>query len=541
MYGSNLDSREKAREYLRVAHLYRLGDLPTERPHDATRQLSCWAMADLPRAVETLKVVDLRALSMLQSHAARIDGLREKVVETLQRGKRVFLCGCGATGRLSLSLEYLWRERHPNSEQVFAFMAGGDVALVHSLEGFEDYPEYGARHLEQMGFSDGDLLISATEGGETPYVIGATEQAARISSNRPFFLYCNRDSALTPHVERFRRVRDNPRIENVCLYVGPMALAGSTRMQASTVLQLAVGLALLGAGRDAANWIERYRELVRETDFSFLQAFVEREAEIYLDGDHVSYRVQDFGITVLTDTTERAPTFSLVPFDQLEPGGEDHSLCYVALDRTGTAAEAWRALLNRAPRALDWPEIDARTRADYLARFDFSLHALGKRRRQLPQRNHHELGIAGTQGGALGFRLQEHRHDVSLHLEETGTRELFRHLLLKQLLNIHSTLVMGRLGRYKGNLMTWVTPTNGKLVDRAARYVGHLLTAAGEKRVRYDAIVRQLFVEMDAARPGEPVVLRTFRALARCNGRAANPLPLRAPSVGGLRRPGDRV
>ena len=36
-----------------------------------------------------------------------------------------------------------------------------------------------------------------------------------------------------------------------------------------------------------------------------------------------------------------------------------------------------------------------------------------------------------------------------------GAPPLFQHLLLKQLLNIHSTLVMGRLGRYKGNLMTW--------------------------------------------------------------------------------------
>jgi hypothetical protein len=31
--------------------------------------------------------------------------------------------------------------------------------------------------------------------------------------------------------------------------------------------------------------------------------------------------------------------------------------------------------------------------------------------------------------------------------------------------------------RFEGNLMTWVYPSNGKLIDRAARYTGILLRA----------------------------------------------------------------
>ena len=59
-----------------------------------------------------------------------------------------------------------------------------------------------------------------------------------------------------------------------------------------------------------------------------------------------------------------------------------------------------------------------------------------------------------------------------------------------------------------------VAPTNGKLVDRAARYVGHLLARKGRTYHSYEEIVHQLFHEMDRAEPGEPVVLRTFRSLA---------------------------
>jgi N-acetylmuramic acid 6-phosphate etherase len=502
--------QERAREFLRVAHLYRLGILPTEQPHPETRGLSRWARHDLPRAVTVLKSIDLRALKTLESYAADIDRLASQVQATLARGRRVFLCGCGATGRLCLSLESLWRRERRNSDQVRSFMAGGDVALVEALEGFEDHPAYGARHLQEMGFADGDLLISCTEGGETPYVIGATEEAARLSSNPPFFLYCNADTVLARHIERFRRVRDNRNINRISLSVGPMALAGSTRMQASTVLQLAVGAALLHPEEPARGLIAEFRERVHDADLGFLAGFAAGESDVYALGHHVIYRVRDYGITVLTDTTERAPTFSLVPFDQLREPRSHYSLCYVSLEQADSAAEAWIRLLNRTPRALSWPEVDPRTTAEYLQGFDFSVNAHRRRRLRIPDKAHHEFGIRRSRG-AIEWRLGKLVHAVPLN----GQPELFQHLLLKQMLNIHSTVVMGRLGRYENNLMTWVTPTNGKLVDRATRYVQQLLASAGRADQGYEAIVRQLFAEMDGIEPGESVVLRTYRSLLR--------------------------
>ena len=70
------------------------------------------------------------------------------------------------------------------------------------LRHFQDHPEFGVRQLDELGFADGDLLISSTEGGETPFVIGATERAAAVSSNPPWFLYCNPDEKLARLVER---------------------------------------------------------------------------------------------------------------------------------------------------------------------------------------------------------------------------------------------------------------------------------------------------------------------------------------------------
>ena len=502
---------ERADDFLRVASDFHLGMIPTEQPHPATRDLSRWARHDLPAAIAALQDVDLGALEALHGHATRIDRLARRVQETLGRGARVFLCGCGATGRLSLSLESLWRgEAAPRGgrEQVISFMAGGDVALVHALEGFEDHPAYGARHLEQLGFGEGDLLVACTEGGETPYVIGATERAALLSSNRPCFLYCNPDEILARHVDRFRRVLENPRIDCYGLEVGPMALAGSTRMQASTVLQLAVGLALMHPDMPAGRAIGSFHARVHATDLSFLAAFIERETHLQEAGEHVIYRAKDYGITVLTDTTERAPTFSLVPFRRMDDEPGEESVCYVSLDSAPDPAQAWEELLGRPPRALDWADVDSRTTPDYLRGFDFSALAVERRRHRIPGRAHHEFRIRPSALG-ISMALGPLQHDLRV----AGMPALLRHLMLKQVLNIHSTLVMGRLGRYEGNLMTWVTPTNGKLVDRAARHVAHLLARAGSS-ASFEEIVRRIFHEMETSGPGEPIVLRTFRALS---------------------------
>ncbi|NJL25713.1 MAG: hypothetical protein HC902_11425 [Calothrix sp. SM1_5_4] len=187
-----------ADEFLQQKSLFQLGELPTETPHPATSDLSRWAQSDLSRALQVMRGVDATALRAVLGRKKELIPFFKTVAETLEDGHRIFLVGCGATGRLSLSLEFLWRKWNPGSGQVLSLMAGGDVALVHSLEGFEDFPAYGARHLRQLGFSANDLLIGSTEGGETPYVIGAVEEAAGVSRRPPVFfvLQSDRDFAL---------------------------------------------------------------------------------------------------------------------------------------------------------------------------------------------------------------------------------------------------------------------------------------------------------------------------------------------------------
>jgi N-acetylmuramic acid 6-phosphate etherase len=506
-----------ADEFLATGPKFRLGHLDTEKPHPATRELSMLANENLPQALNILAQIDSEAINKVAAQVEKILHLREAIRSVWQKGHKVYLCGCGATGRLSLALEYLYREKNKN-ENVIAFMAGGDVALVHSLEGFEDFPEHGARHLLQLGFQNGDLLISCTEGGETPYVIGATEEAARVSSQNPYFLYCNPDEILVKHVDRSRRVIENKRIEKINLAVGPMALAGSTRMQASSVLQLAVGIALLSdaARPEILQFLKELQQYLKTEASEFLPKFIERESAEYKSERFVFYWVRNYPITVFTDTTERAPTFSLTPFShrkaerllKLKP-----SLCYLALPDAKNANEAWRQMLLREPISLNWREVDDRTGSEYLEAFDFSQNAREFRSWLTKDAEHSDFKIEKI-ADRLSWSFQDLQRSLQYPVGDIAADllPLFEHTLLKMFLNMHSTLVMGRLGRYKRNLMTWVYPTNGKLIDRATRYAQTLLHEDGVA-VPYDDVVRKLFEMKAKVTANESIVLATYEAL----------------------------
>lgn len=502
-------------DFLSVAEKFQLGILDTERSHPKTAQLSHLADSDISAAVELLKDVDRDALAILGEKMSLLPSLANAIRETLDSGDRIFLCGCGATGRLSISLGIFARRgllKGATTENVFAFMAGGDAALIRSIERFEDRPEFGERQLSELGFRDGDLLIASTEGGETPFVIGCTEMAARESRRSPFFLYCNPDEVLRENVERSRLVIDNPEIHKINLAVGPMALSGSTRMQASTVLMAAIGFAMKhAADPDAmAADFEKWRAAaIDAVDWSFLADFIEAESGLYRDGGYVLYEPGEFGITVLTDTTERSPTFTLTPFER-EGENERPSLCWLHIENTESATEAWRDLLNREPRPLDWGELKHITGSEAMQKFDFSDRGEARRRARIGDAVQKKFRICKDGGVRMEFAGLEHTVPESEPMDELG-----KNLLLKMLLNAHSTLVMGRLGRYEDNLMTYVSANNFKLIDRAVRYTRLLMDRYHGGAPDYDVVVRALLAERECLEPDEPIVLKTIEALKK--------------------------
>ncbi len=516
-----LSSREQADAFLKVAHKFKLGVLPTEQRHPKTRDLARETREDLQTAIETIKQIDIGVIKDVMDKLPELKKLQAVMRDTLDEGGRIFFYGCGATGRLSLSIEYAWRFVHQNNpdmaNKVFGFMTGGDVALVYAMESFEDFPAIGARHLHDMGFTENDLLVSCTEGGETPSVIGATEEAAKVSKRKPYYLYSNPDDLLIKHVERSRRVLENPDIEKICLYVGPMAISGSTRLQSTTALQLGVGYALMcAAGETDGLDLSQFIGFLQNTDFGFLEDFAIEESDVYERGDYMLYETDIYGMTILTDTTERAPTFSLQNFENRNDETPRPALAYIYMPDAKTPEQGWDKILLRQPFSTDWPETLGLANTERLMGFDFSVNAL-QHRTDLVAPAKLERFIITRDGGDMTFKLGPASHSIDV----SGLPPLLEQLFLKLLLNIHSALVMGRLKRIESNIMTWVKPSNNKLIDRAIRYIEALLENDGITEFSYEDICYQLFEEREKMGPADPIVLLTYEVLKKRHKKSA--------------------
>lgn len=502
-----MDPKTKTQEFLKIAPQFQLGHLVTESFHPDTVGLSQLVKTDVKKAHALLADVDRKALKQMESKVAELWELAVTIQDTLKNGHKIFMCGCGATGRLSLVLETLFRQEFGQTSQVISFMAGGDFALIKSVESFEDKTEYGERQLMELGFGPNDLLLASTEGGETPFVIGACNKAAAVSSRAPYFLYCNPDEVLMP-IHRSREVIENKKIKKINLTVGPMAISGSTRMQSSTVLMLGIGVGLLYRHESETKFREFYADFLHRltlTHYEAMAPFTALEAKLYQDKKFVNYVTDPYlGISILTDTTERSPTFSLRGFENRLDHSNDHALSYLFIQEGQSSGHAWSELLWRKPRPVEWKELEGRINLEKVLGFDISSLGWKNRKLRVPT----EDFFVSYDDGKVLFKCGKEEA-----VFEWGEEPLFNHLMVKMLLNAHSTLIMGLLGRYEGNVMTWVRPSNNKLIDRAARYITQLLKMKG-KTVPYETVVLKIFEEIEIVNENEPVVVRVVEKLS---------------------------
>ncbi len=510
--------KHKVNEFLKEAAQFQLGDLPTESSHPKTTRLSILAQTDLISAIRIFQEVEIEALEGLLNHTAQIDELKSSIEACLQNHGRIFFCGCGATGRLSLSLETNWRESLSDShralsESVFGFIAGGDYALVKSIENFEDHPEYGARQLLDLGFTENDLLISCTEGGETPFVIGATLKAAEVSRHPSYFLFCNSKESLR-HILRSQSVFKNPKIKSWSLAAKPQAICGSTRLQASSVLYLACGIALFGAQSNVlreeslstSKRLQYYLDFLKSTNLSVLQKLVEIESRAYLNKEFLTYHLDEDAMPILTDLTERSPTFNLLPVENEIELSNQAATTNLCIDLAANSPGAWKLILKRQPRTLSWPELGDKYNLPVLLGFDFSASKSRYRNSLIANQAHHNIRL-DIHDARLDFILTgENFNQCSLSIPSSI---LERNLFLKLIFNLVSTLSQCRNNRVLGNIMLYVKPSNKKLIDRAARFTKIILRDQHQITSQYEDLIDCVFSASETLSSEESVVLKS--------------------------------
>ncbi|QQE12054.1 hypothetical protein JD969_00850 [Planctomycetota bacterium] len=547
-------AKEQAAHFVANETAFHLGDLHTEQPHTKTIGLSMNLNANIQAGMRQLLSVEDDLPPMLDNILVSDEfaKLKAAMLQAIKTGHKIIFTGCGATGRLSIQLDSMWRTFWqdfgaglsalnpdiPNREDItFSVMAGGDYALIKAVEGFEDFPDFGRHQIKGVGVAEDDVVVAITEGGETSFVIGTAWQGVDVNAN-VFFVYNNLSDVLCKHVKRSREVIESSDITCLDIATGPMAIAGSTRMQATTSELVVVGSALeaalyeylseyLSKGQLADLGIAEpqidkgadiFRELLTKFDqdenLQSLCDFVTFEQDIYAESGRVTYASNRFLIDILTDTTERAPTFSLPPFRKCDDDVSAVSWAFVKHSMLSTE-DTWFRLLGRQPRCLDWdssvyasinapqaitdnpPKLDVDELykfqigiEDTPSRYDVDSNAL------VMVTADFEEDYVKREGFLDGFKemAKMYKDTAIISIGEnpldlgdavnrqfyikTGTPasplNLWKRVTIKIVMNTVSTATMALAGRVTSNWMTCVQASNKKLVDRSTRLIAEL-------------------------------------------------------------------
>lgn len=549
------DAITKAKKFSNEERAFRLGELLTESSHPKTRALSETSKANLSAGIQLLQSVDEEIPPAVEKifHQETFQELVEAFVNALNAGRRIFFTGCGATGRLSILLEAAWRrfwhqlkQKHPDvatknreaEDCTVSIMAGGDFALIKSVEGFEDFPDFGRYQLKQAGVSSDDVVIAVTEGGETPFVIGTAWQGLDAGA-QVFFIYNNPTDILCNKVRRSRAVIEEPRIRKLELTTGPMAITGSTRMQAVTTELLVIGTALESAlleflkntlpvsqwarlnlrPRSAQDYHRVFADLLKQlshtTSVDTMARATKFEEDIYHRHGLITYMADSGLLDVLTDTTERSPTFMVPPFRKYGDDCSPQSWAFVKNPFRSTQ-DAWRDMLQREPRGLQWgtkvyEELNAPTTLQAtpprLGNDEIYKFRIGNESEPSRTDAPNSALIVIAVGDEVDYLICAALDRFGSQYEKTAsiiigpstaassTNELFQfkwdlpnsplqlwhHLAVKLVLNTISTATMVRMGRVVGNAMVWLSPSNKKLIDRGSRLISQLTGCSYEE------------------------------------------------------------
>jgi N-acetylmuramic acid 6-phosphate etherase len=195
---------------------------PTEQRNPRTTDLD---LLPTPAMLALLHAEDARVPAAVEPVLGTLAMLVDEAAERVRRGGRVHYFGAGSSGRIAvLDATELAPTFGLAPGVVIAHLAGGDAAMERAAEGAEDDAAGGAA--DAGGVTAADLVIGLSASGRTPYVAGALTAAARPGAFTAV-VTCNPGSPLRS-LARVAIVADT----------GPEAIAGSTRLKATTALKL---------------------------------------------------------------------------------------------------------------------------------------------------------------------------------------------------------------------------------------------------------------------------------------------------------------
>jgi len=200
--------------------------MSTERSSPRYSSIDAWQAEDIAESIVESQFAAVAAVMAARKEiAAAVVAMHAR----LQRRGRLIYAGAGTSGRLAvqdgaeLAPTFGWPE-----ERLVLLLAGGEKALLRSVEGAEDDAEEGARLIRQHDVDNDDVLIAIAASGTTRFTIACLREAKRRGA-LTLGIANNRTSPILDEADHA-----------IFLDTGAEPIAGSTRMKAGTAQKVAL-------------------------------------------------------------------------------------------------------------------------------------------------------------------------------------------------------------------------------------------------------------------------------------------------------------
>lgn len=205
-----------------------LNALTTEQRNEKSSNIDELSIANI---LQIINNEDKTVPYAVEKQLAVIEALVTDIVDSFKKGGRLIYIGAGTSGRLGvLDASECPPTFGVSRSMVQGLIAGGQEALVRSIENAEDDYNAGRQELTTIGFNEKDVLVGITASGQAPYVIGAMDYARELGSVVGA-ISCNKESKTFASAKHA-----------IFLDVGPEVITGSTRMKAGTAQKLVLNM-----------------------------------------------------------------------------------------------------------------------------------------------------------------------------------------------------------------------------------------------------------------------------------------------------------
>jgi N-acetylmuramic acid 6-phosphate etherase len=200
--------------------------MSTERPSPRYSSIDLWEAEDIAESIVESQFAAVAAVQAVRKEiAAAVVAMRTRLQD---RGRLIYV-GAGTSGRLAvqdgaeLAPTFGWP-----GERLVLLVAGGERALLRSVEGAEDDAEQGLRLIEQHAVTSQDVLIAVAASGTTRFTLACLREA-KLRGALTLGIANNQTCPILQEA-------DHP----IFLDTGSEPIAGSTRLKAGTAQKVAL-------------------------------------------------------------------------------------------------------------------------------------------------------------------------------------------------------------------------------------------------------------------------------------------------------------